>query len=253
MFFRKSPRHIVLTLITAALILTACNVGAAPSPTLDVNAINTAIVGTTIAQFSSQFTQTALAQPQATNTPQPTSTPQELPTFALPTTDNSGALPTISFDVSPTALSLATPLPGFTQIASSPGAPAATQSLGDACNNSVFEGDVTIPDGTILKGGEDFQKIWKIRNTGTCKWDEGYALVYIGGSTPDLDPYTYKFTKSSDFVASGEAVNIGINLTTPCSKGKFEGTWRMQNDQGYYFGTNLSVYVEVQEKGSNCP
>jgi hypothetical protein len=58
MFVRKFPRHILITLLTAALILAACNVGAAPAPTTDINAINTAIVGTTIAQLSVQFTQT---------------------------------------------------------------------------------------------------------------------------------------------------------------------------------------------------
>lgn len=229
------------------IALTGCNVGAAPSPTLDINAINTAIVGTTVAQFSAQFTQTALAAP--TNTPPPTETAQSLPTFALPTSDSSNAIPTISFDA--TTAAGATSIPGFTQLAS-PAVPAATQPLGDACSNSVFEGDITIPDGTVLKGGEDFQKIWKIRNTGNCTWDDGYALVYIGGSNPDLDPYNFEFKKSSDFVAGGEAVNIAINLTAPCAPGKYEGTWRMRNDQGYYFGTYLSVYIEVKEKGPSC-
>ncbi|HSO11125.1 MAG TPA: NBR1-Ig-like domain-containing protein [Anaerolineales bacterium] len=238
MFFRNSPRQILLTLLTAALILTACNVGAAPSPTLDINAINTAIVGTTVAQFSAQFTQTALAVPPATNTPTPTNTPQELPTFALPT---------VSFLITPTIAGAATPLPGFTPIAS-PAAPGATQALGDECSNNVFEGDVTIPDGEIIAPGTDFQKIWKIRNTGNCIWDDGYTLVYIGGSTPNLDPYNFEFKKVEDFVSSGEAINIGINLTTPCAPGKYEGHWRMRNDKGYYFGTILSVYVEVKEK-----
>ena len=246
MFFRKFPRQILLTLLTAALLLTACNVGAQPSPTLDINAINTAIVGTTVAQFSAQFTQTALAIPP-TNTPAPTNTPQELPTFALPTT---GTLPTVSFNVTPGAAF--TPLPGFTQLASSPVAPGATQALGDSCNNSAYEGDVTIPDGTVLKGGEDFQKIWKLRNSGSCTWDEGFALVYIGGSSPNLDPINFEFTNSNDFVAGGEAINIAIDLTTPCAVGKYEGHWRMRNDAGYYFGTILSVYVEVREKGPNC-
>lgn len=238
MFFRNSPRQILLTLLTAALILTACNVGAAPSPTLDINAINTAIVGTTVAQFSAQFTQTALAVPPATNTPTPTNTPQELPTFALPT---------VSFLITPTIAGAATPLPGFTPIAS-PAAPGATQALGDECSNNVFEGDVTIPDGEIIAPGTDFQKIWKIRNTGNCIWDDGYTLVYIGGSTPNLDPYNFEFKKVEDFVSSGEAINIGINLTTPCAPGKYEGHWRMRNDKGYYFGTILSVYVEVKDK-----
>ena len=238
MSFRKIPRHVLLTFLTAALILTACNVGAAPSPTLDVNAINTAIVGTTIAQFSDQFTQTALAAPP-TETPAPTDTPIPLPTFDLSTADAS-ALPTFSLQ-SPTAGA------GFTQIAPTSGS-AATAALGDSCNNNVFEGDVTIPDGSVLKGGEDFQKVWKLRNTGTCTWDEGYSLVYIGGSKPDLDPYSFDFKKSSDFVSAGEAVNLGINLTAPCTPGLYEGHWRMRNDQGFYFGTIVSVYIEVKEK-----
>ena len=241
MFFRKIPRRTLLTVLLAVMMtLSACNVGASPSPTLDVNAINTAIVGTTIAQLSAQFTQTALAMPP-TNTPTPTNTALPLSTA---TTD--GALPTVSFaSVTPGG---ATPLPGFTQLAS-PAAPAgATQPTGDSCNNSVFEGDITIPDGSVVAPGTNFQKVWKIRNTGTCLWDDGYTLVYIGGSTPNLDPYNFEFKKNSDFVSSGEAIDIGLNLTTPCTPGKYEGHWRMRNDQGYYFGTILSVYVEVKEK-----
>jgi hypothetical protein len=207
---------------------------------LDVNAINTAIVGTTIAQFSEQFTQTALAAP--TNTPLPTDTPIPLPTFDLPTTDPN-ALPTFSL-VSPTPGS---GLPGFTQIAPTSGV-AATSSLGDACNNFVFEGDIGVQDGDILPPGYDFQKVWKIRNTGTCTWDEGYSLVYQFGSDPDLDPPNFDFKKSSDFVSAGEAVNLGVNLTTPCTPGLYEGHWKMRNDQGFYFGTILSVYVEVTKK-----
>jgi len=234
---QKFPRHILIVLLTTAVMLTACNAGTAASPTVDINAMNTAIVGTTIAQVSEQGTQTALAMP--TNTSLPTDTPIPLPTFDLPTADT-GALPTF-------ALESPTPGTGFTQISTAPPVNA-TQALGDSCSNNVFEGDVTIPDGSVLDPGYDFQKIWKIRNTGTCLWDEGYRLVYIGGSSPDLDPYNFEFKKSSDFVASGEAVNIGINLTTPCTPGQYEGHWRMQNDQGYYFGTILSVYVEVKDK-----
>ena len=193
----------------------------------------------------------ALAVPP---TPQPTNTPQELPTFALPTLDTSGAQPTISFEATPTtAGAVTTPLPGFTQVSLSPVPPAATQALGDDCHNSAFEGDVTIADGTIIKGGEDFQKVWKVRNTGSCTWDEGYSFVYIGGSSPDLDPYTFNFTTGSDFVAGGDAINLPIDLTAPCAVGEYSGTWRMRDDAGYFFGEFFSVYITVVEKGSNCP
>lgn len=247
MYFRKLPRQSLMILLTAALVLTACNVGAEPSPTLDVNAINTAIVGTTVAQFSAQFTQTALAAPP-TNTPPPTTDPQSLPTFALPTTDSGGALPTVSFNTTQTVGS--TPIAGFTQIAASPAAPGGGPALGDSCLNSVFEEDVTIPDGQVVKGGETLQKIWKIRNTGSCTWDEGFRLVNIGGD-PAVGVTNFEF-QSKDAVVSGAAVNVGVWFTAPCAAGKYESHWRMQDDAGYYFGTYLSLYIEVQGKIGGC-
>ena len=243
MFVRKFPRRALILLINAALLVAGCNFGATPAPTIDVNALGTAIAGTAVAQLSNQLTLTALAAPTSTPEP-PTDTPVPLPSFALSTPTGSGGVPTISFN----ATAIASPLPGFTQLASSPVAQQPTAALNDPCNSLAFEGDATIPDGTILKPGVNFKKAWAVRNTGTCKWDEGYTLVYIGGTTPNLDPYDFKFKSSSDFVAPGQAINLTITLTTPCIPGKYNGTWRMRNDQGFYFGTPLSVYVEVQEK-----
>lgn len=248
MFVRKSLRRALLTLLTAALFLASCTLGATPAPTVDANAINTAAVATAMGQLAAQFTQTALAAP--TNTIAPTNTAIPLATFpqvtgqATTVTGN----PTISFNATP-----ATPLPGFTPLPTTGAAAGApTTSLGDACNNSAFEGDVTIPDGTVIEGGQDFQKVWALRNTGTCTWDEGYTLVYIAGSANNLDPYNYRFGSGGDddFVAGGESINMTLNLTAPCAIGKYEGHWRMRSDSGYYFGTLLSVYIEVKE--SDC-
>jgi len=246
MYFRKFPRQSLMMMLAAALVLTACNVGAEPSPTLDVNAINTAIVGTTVAQFSAQFTQTALAAPP-TNTPPPTTDPQSLPTFALSTT-GSGALPTVSFNTTQTGAG-STPIAGFTQVAST-AAPGGGVALGDSCLNSSFEEDVTIPDGQIVKGGETLQKIWKLRNIGSCTWDEGFRLVNIGGD-PAVGVTNFEF-QSKDAVAGGEAINIGIWFTAPCAAGQYESHWRMQDDAGNYFGTYLSLYIEVQGKTGGC-
>jgi hypothetical protein len=252
MLVRTSPRRILLILLAAALMLAACSAGATPAPTIDVNAINTAALATAMDQIFSQQTQTALAAPSATLMPTDTSIP--LATFALPTsapgqaspTGNAGgALPTLSFNVTPNT----TPLAGFTSVASSPAAPAGpTVSLGDSCNNSAFVADITIPDNSVLKPGVNFQKIWRVQNTGSCTWDEGYSLVYIGGSTPNLDPYNFDFKRSNDFVAAGETADLGVELTTPCKPGKYEGHWKMRTDNGYFFGTVLSVYVEVKDK-----
>ena len=244
MLFRKFPRHALITLLTAALVLTACNVGAEPSPTLDVNAINTAIVGTTIAQFSEQFTQTALA---VSPTVAPSDTPIPLPTLTTVVTDPN-AQPTVSL-ASPTVAAGITPLAGFTQLPSP--VAAATQALGDACTNNVFEADITIPDGSTVTGGDTLQKVWKIRNTGSCTWDEGFELIYIGGTLGNDGVQNYLF-QSKDSTASGAAIDIGVWFNVPCAQGQQEGHWRMRNDQGYYFGTILSVYITVEGKTGGC-
>ncbi len=238
MFVQKSMRYIAPILISASLLLAGCNLGATPpAPTQDLNAINTSIVGTTIAQLSSQMTGTALAIPTNTPTATPTNTAQPIATLPI-SSPSSNELPTISFN--------ATPLPGTTPLVP-PQNTGPTQALGDSCNNSAFEADITIADGSILKPGEDFVKTWKIRNTGTCTWDDGFALVFIGGDRA-IDPYDFKFQKADDFVAGGQAINISIKLTAPLTPGDYQGHWRMRNDKGYYFGTIVSVYFTVKKK-----
>ena len=231
------------------MMLAACSGGATPAPTVDVNAINTAAFDTAMAQIGAQQTMTALAAP--TNTPPPTDTALSLATVAQPTTaigaasptgNAAGALPTVSFNVTPNT----TPLAGFTPVVGSPVAPAGpTVSLGDACNNNTFVADVTIPDGTVMRPGINFEKVWRVQNTGSCKWDEGYKLVYIGGDGK-LDAYTKEFAPG-DYVNPGETGDIGIDLTTPLTEGTYTETWRLQSDNGTYFGTLLTVVVEVQD------
>ena len=241
MFVRKFPRQILFVMLTAALFLASCGGGATPAPTVDANAISTAAAETVMAQLSVQFTQTALAAPSSTSLP--TNTPVSLPTFSLPTagaspTEGAGALPTVSFNT--------TPLVGVTQLASPVAPPAATAALGDACNNNIFIADLTIPDGTVLKPGEDFKKVWQVRNTGSCTWDEGYSLVFIGGDTA-IDPVNYDIKIKADFIAPGEDADFEIPLTAPLKEGSYQGTWRMRNDQGAYFGTLLTVVFEVKK------
>jgi len=250
MFLKRSIRQALISLLTAALLLTACGAGATPAPTEDVNALSTALVGTTVAQLSSQFTQTALAVP--TNTALPVVTETSIPTLAsLPTLDTSvSVLPTLDTAAIPTLSFVSTPVAGTTQVAVLPTSAApVTAAQGDACNNSVFEGDITILDGDVLKAGTDVQKIWAVRNTGTCVWDDGYSLVKFAGS-PEIGNGFFNFTKSSDFVVGGQGINLGVWLDVPCAPGKYEGHWKLRNDQGYYFGTILSVYFTVADK---CP
>lgn len=250
MLVRKFPRRTLLILLTATLALAACNVGATPAPTVDVNAINTAAVATAMGQISAQLTQTALAAP--TNTPAATDTPLSLvtsvvpglPTTAAGASPTAGGLPTLSFNTTPGENT--TPLAGFTPAGTSVVPAGPTTSLGDACNNSAFIADVTYEDGTVIKPGINFEKIWRVQNTGTCTWDDGYKLVFIAGDKA-LDPYNFEFKRSEDFVAGGETADLGIDLTSPLKAGSYSATWRMQSDTGVFFGTLLTVVIEVKK------
>jgi hypothetical protein len=238
---RKSPRRTLLILLMITLTLAACNVGATPAPTVDVNAINTAANATAMAQIAAQLTETALAAP--TNTPPPTDTPLSLATVALPTAGPSptgGVLPTLSFNNTPT-----TPLPGFTPLGTSI-PPVNTVSFGDGCNNLAYVADATYPDNSEIKPGKNFNKKWTVKNTGTCTWDEGYKLVFIGGDR-DLDPTSFEFKNKEDFVSAGETADIGVDLTSPLKEGSYGGTWRMQSDAGVYFGEYLTVLIIVKK------
>lgn len=219
---------------TAILALTACNIGATPAPTVDVSVVYTSAAQTLIADFNVKQTQTALAVPP---TAIPTNTPQ--PTFTMI------AGQPVAGQGTPVGLGL-TPI-------GTPGTPGLTPislftptTSGPVCNDAAYIADVTVPDGTVMKPGEDFEKTWAVKNSGTCSWDEGYSLVFVAGDK--MDGYDLPIKTRNQFVGSGDTVNFTVLLTAHLAPGSYEGCWRMRDDKGYYFGTFLCYKIEVKKK-----
>lgn len=225
----------------AATALTACNIGATPAPTVDVNAIYTSAAETLIADFSSQQTQTAQAMPP---TAMPTNTP--LATFTL--------LPTFPPAANTTPLGVGTlPAAGTPGVVNTPGAgtplvlasPITTQA-GPVCNNSAFMGE-NFPDGTVFKPGETFDKSWTLQNTGTCTWDEGYVFAFVAGDP--MNGHDIALKKASDFVDPGESITfIMAGMNAHLAEGTYSGCWKMRDDQGNYFGTFACYEIVVKKK-----
>jgi len=237
MSFHKSSWLVIVLVL--ALALTSCNIGATPQPTVDVGAIYTAAAQTAIADLSQQMTATALA---ASPTPQPTAT------LPPPTATNTLAANTTPFATFPvgnfTPVGNVTPGGIFTPIASV--APPAATSTGPLCDNSAFVADITVPDGTVMQPGEDFYKIWRLKNTGTCTWDEGYQLAFAWGDPLDGVPFTIQ--QRDDFVLPGATADFGINMTAHLAPGEYSGCWRMKNDRGTFFGAVVCVSIKVVKK-----
>ncbi len=116
--------------------------------------------------------------------------------------------------------------------------PPAGTSSGPRCDDSQFVEDVTIPDGTIVKPGEEFKKTWRFKNTGVCGWTTKYAIGYAYGAV--LHGTETKLTKS---VAPGVTVDVTVKFTAPMINCWYGSWWRLKNEQGDYFGD--FVYVSV--------
>ena len=131
-------------------------------------------------------------------------------------------------EITPTPLPTATPIPG----------PTATPV---PCYDGMqFVSDVEIPDGTVMRPGEDFDKVWRIRNTGTCTWNRDYRLVFVQGDRMDgtSEPVT-------STVRPGETYDMVIDQRAPSSPGKYTGIWQMINQNAVPFGERVWVKITV--------
>jgi len=113
------------------------------------------------------------------------------------------------------------------------------------CNNLAgFFGDVTIPDDTSMRQGEQFVKTWRVRNEGTCTWGEGYALVFFSGSNMNA-PLENPIPEA----APGEIIEISVGMTAPARGGTYAGNWEFQDDKGQNFGVGKSgngpIWVQI--------
>jgi hypothetical protein len=199
-------RKLITTLITGIFLLSACNSPSADvTPTVDVNLIQTNVVGT----YAAAMTQTASAQP----------TVQLFPTLTP----------------SPTIAPFATLASTLLAI------PQATAAATRSCYSMAFMSDVTIPDNTAVKPGQNFTKTWKVVNNGTCAWEAGFKFAFVGGDAMSGATYTLPSA-----VAVNATLDISIAMTAPTNKtGAVRGNWRMSTAAGQFFGDEVYVIVVV--------
>jgi hypothetical protein len=139
---------------------------------------------------------------------------------------------------SPTLTSVPTHSGGFQF-----GSPTTSSGVVQGCNNAAFVKDVTIPDGTTENPGNTFIKTWSLLNSGTCAWSTSYKFTFISG-----DSMNGTSVPVPNSVPAGQQVQISVTLRAPTALGNYKGYWRMQDDQGKYFGD--SPWVSITVSGS---
>jgi hypothetical protein len=96
-----------------------------------------------------------------------------------------------------------------------------------------FVEDVTIDDGTEISAGEPFEKIWRLKNAGSCTWTSGYAVVFDGGTQMDA-PDEQQLTTGT--VDPGQEIDITVWLVAPDDPGKYRANFKLRNPGGALFG-----------------
>jgi len=113
------------------------------------------------------------------------------------------------------------------------------------CDRLEFVDDITIEDGTEIDPGEPFEKIWRLKNAGTCTWTSGYYLVFDSGDqmgAPDSQQLT------TGTVAPGQEIDVKVNLVAPDDPGEYRGNFKLRNPGGGIFGygdQSKSFWVEI--------
>lgn len=102
----------------------------------------------------------------------------------------------------------------------------------------------------VLQPGQAFSKGWRLRNSGTCTWTPGYALVYSHGNSPASQMGGQPAAVAQP-VAPNATYDIMVNLVAPAAPGVYQGFWEMRNDKGVAFGQR--VWVGIQVPGAPTP
>ena len=120
-----------------------------------------------------------------------------------------------------------------------------------ACDAAQFIADVTIPDGTSFNPGDSFDKIWRLKNVGSCSWSTSYNLVFDSGNQMSA-PAATPFSKN---VAPGETIDLKVKMTAPSTSGLIRGYWKLRNAAGVLFGigaaANKPFWIEIRVSTSS--
>lgn len=139
-----------------------------------------------------------------------------------------------------------TPLPPTSVV------PTPTPSPVVCADRAQFITDVTVPDGSVFQPNATFNKVWRLKNVGTCTWTTSYALTFISGNNMGAGD-----TPLSQSVAPGATIDAGINLTAPGAAGSYRGYWELKNASGGVFGIGAAFdhpfWVDIKVSGTPLP
>ena len=215
MMLRK--RFVVLSLIlVTGLLLSGCNYQIQrATPTVDPIAlqatVNAAVAQAVQATAISQ-TGTALAMPTSTATATATLEPTATETATATATSTATPQPTATIQV---IVITNTFVPTVAKPTATPTTAPYTCTLTSTSPSA----------GTKMNTGNDFDAVWKVKNTGTKDWQPGYVdLVYVSGTKMQTKGDVFDVNVA---LAKGAETTITLDMLAPGSAGKYTDTFAL--------------------------
>ncbi len=104
-----------------------------------------------------------------------------------------------------------------------------------------FLGDVNYLDNTIVTPNQTIDKQWSVQNSGSCDWETGHTLTWIGGDllgAPERIPlYPAR---------AGAQITLRVIFIAPSSAGTYLSQWQAEGPDGAKFGNTLYIQIIVQ-------
>ena len=188
---------------------------------------------------------TPMVTPYSGSVQQPINTPQAQPIFGTPY----AAYP-----------SLPIPAPTLPPMAAQPiepsgGMPALPQGgvipqPPNCLNRAALISESMMPSGPTYQPGMNIVKTWRLKNIGTCTWQTGYTLVFVGGDQMNATtPATL-----TGVVPPNGTVDLSVQITAPDQSGVYSGNWMLRSISGEIFGLgdmiNQPLVIQISVSGS---
>ncbi len=100
----------------------------------------------------------------------------------------------------------------------------------------------TFKPGSEAKPGQRLLKSWRVRNSGTSTWENGYTLAHVEG-----DRLSAPASVGVPRAVPLNTVRLSVPLVMPATPGRYRSVWKLRDPQGTTFGPQLIISIEVKE------
>jgi len=107
-------------------------------------------------------------------------------------------------------------------------------------DQSEFVADVTVPDDSVWLPGARIDKIWRMKNTGTCIWGAGYRWAFVRGARMNAPE-----SVAVPYTEPGQTADLQVVFAAPSEPGTYTSYWQLRDPNGDLVGHRTMIRIVV--------